>query len=181
MAKAKKKTKSKTNRSPGRPCLLTPELQDQIVKYLHAGAYIETACAAAGIHKDTLYDWLKKGAAARADGRDDKFSTFSDAVEKAMAEAELADINRIGAAAVGRPARFDKNGKQIQSEIQPNWMAAAWRLERKFPQRYGRRVAMEHTGKDGKPIETTVTVTDVSAAVKEALEDASQAPPSEAF
>jgi hypothetical protein len=36
-----------------------------------------------------------------------------------------------------------------------NWAAAAWKLERRYPDVYGRTV-QEHTGKDGKAIEHNV-------------------------
>ena len=46
----------------GRPEKLTPKLQDDIVKVIRSGNYIETACAFVGINKTTFYDWLKRGA-----------------------------------------------------------------------------------------------------------------------
>lgn len=110
----------------GRPTKLTPELQDRIVQAIRAGAYIETAAAYAGVSKDTLYQWLKRGARSKSG----IYRQFSDAVEKALAEAEMRDVMLVGRAA------------------ETNWQAAAWRLERKFPERWGRRdrVSMEHSG-----------------------------------
>ena len=100
-----------------RPEKLTPEVQQKIVDAIRLGNYIETAAAYAGISKSTLYDWLKKGGRARSG----KYREFSDAVEKALAESEMRDVAVITAAA------------------KENWQAAAWRLERKFPDRWGRR------------------------------------------
>jgi hypothetical protein len=97
------------------------------------GNYIETAAAYAGIHKTTLYDWLKKG----ANSKSGKYREFSNAVDKAMAEAEIRDVALIAQAA------------------KENWQAAAWRLERKYPARWGRKTQHEVTGKDGKPVEIT--------------------------
>lgn len=34
------------------------------------------------------------------------------------------------------------------------WQASAWFLERKYPQEYGRFTRLEHTGKEGGPIQT---------------------------
>jgi transposase len=110
-----------------RPTKLNNELQKQIVDLIRAGNYIETASACAGINKDTLYDWLKRGARekARKDGKIDKreeiYVHFSDAVEKAIAEAEARDVMII--------ANASKN----------DWKASAWRLERKFPNKWGRK------------------------------------------
>ncbi|NLJ75865.1 MAG: hypothetical protein GX325_01220, partial [Peptococcaceae bacterium] len=44
-----------------RPRKLNEALQHKIVTAIRAGNYIETAAAYAGIHKSTLYDWLKRG------------------------------------------------------------------------------------------------------------------------
>lgn len=114
----------------GRPTKLTKSLQDEFVKVLKAGNYIETAAAYVGLHKSTVYDWLKRGARekerVRKDGRlrvrkeEQKYVDFSDAVEKALAHAEIRDVAIIGKAA------------------ETQWQAAAWRLERKFRDRWGR-------------------------------------------
>ena len=109
---------------------LTPKLQEQVVGYLRAGAYVETAAAAAGISKETLYSWLRRGAADEV-----PFAAFAEAVEEAQALAEMRDLALIGKAA------------------ETEWTAAAWRLERKFPSRYGRRQAVEVSGPEGGPIQ----------------------------
>ncbi|SIS88550.1 hypothetical protein [Alicyclobacillus vulcanalis] len=112
----------------GRPTKLTPELQKKICDAIRAGAYIETAAAYAGVNKTTLYDWLRRGARSKSG----IYREFSDAIEKALAEAEMRDLLIIGKAA------------------EENWQAAAWRLERKFPERWGRKDRMtvdaHHTG-----------------------------------
>ena len=106
-----------TRKPGGRPTKLTSEVQEKIVQALAAGNYLETAAAYAGVHRFTLHRWLKLGANAKS-GR---HRQFCDAVQTAMAQAEIRDVAIIGQAA----------GKQ--------WQAAAWRLERKFPQRWGRK------------------------------------------
>ena len=117
----------------GRPTKLTPEVQKQICDAIEAGNYIETAAAYAGINKDTLYRWLRDGARAKKG----KKKNFSDAVQKALAKSEMRDVYIIGKAAENQ------------------WQAAAWRLERKFPDRWGRKdkQRLEHTGKDGGAIQ----------------------------
>src|SRR5690554_1753534 len=134
-----------------RPTKLTPKLQDEILKVIRSGNYIETACAYVGINKSTFYDWLKRGARekdrlaknprAKVRKSEKPYVDFSNAVEKALAHAEIRDVAIIGKAA------------------EENWQAAAWRLERKFTERWGRKekYALEHTGKDGGPIETSHT------------------------
>lgn len=124
----------------GRPTKLNFDTHNKIITAIRAGNYIETAAAYAGINKSTLYDWLKRG--EREQQRVAKnprykirksekpYVEFSNAVEKALAEAEIRDVAIIAKAA------------------EEQWQAAAWRLERKFPDRWGRRVLdVEHKGK----------------------------------
>ncbi|MFS8631315.1 MAG: hypothetical protein LOD92_09215, partial [Bacillales bacterium] len=92
---------------------------------IRMGAYIETAAAYAGINKSTLYDWMRRGARAKSG----KYKEFSNAIEKALAESEMRDLAVIAKAS------------------QENWQAAAWRLERKFPDRWGRRKAKSEIAK----------------------------------
>lgn len=115
----------------GRPTKLTHDVAKRIVALVDQGNYLETAAAAVGINKTTIHDWMRRGA------RESKgqFREFSHLVETALARAEVADLKRIGAAS------------------RDQWQAAAWRLERKFPHRWGRREHHEHTGKDRGPIE----------------------------
>jgi transposase len=131
----------------GRPTKLTPALQDKIVQAIRAGNYMETAAAYAGIHKDTLYAWLKRGARERSPHS--PYRQFSDAVEKALAEAEVRDVALIAKAA------------------EREWQAAAWRLERKFPDRWGRRERVQAT------VTATVSWADLAreAAIESARDD----------
>lgn len=48
-------TDLKPKAKPGRKTKLTPERQTKILNAIRAGAYVETAAAAAGINKVTLY------------------------------------------------------------------------------------------------------------------------------
>jgi len=114
---------------------LTREIQDKIVSAIRLGNYIETAAAYAGISKGALYDWLRRGARELEKAEKDpnyeipkeemKFVRFSQAVEKALAEAEIRDVTVI----------YEASKEQ--------WQAAAWRLERKFPERWGRKLSVE--------------------------------------
>ena len=72
----------------GRPTKLTKELTEEVAKYLRAGNYIETTAALVGINRDSIYEWLKRGAAeqerliknprARLRKREEIFVEFSD-------------------------------------------------------------------------------------------------------
>ena len=117
----------------GAPTKLNSEIQRKIVQTIQAGNYIETAAAYAGIAKSTLYDWLRRGErerqriekGERPTKKEAPFLEFSNAVQKALAEAEVRDVILIGKAA------------------ETQWQAAAWRLERKFPDKWGRRPTVE--------------------------------------
>ena len=101
----------------GRPTKLTKQIQQTIVEYVQKGNYVETAAAAAGINKSTLYDWLKKG----QQNKKGIYTDFSNALEKAMAESEIADL------------------KKLNIHGREHWQAVAWRLERRFPEKWGRK------------------------------------------
>lgn len=133
---------SETNekRGKGRPTKLTKEIQDTICKAIRAGAYIETASALAGLDKTTFYDWLRRGEREQ----EGIYFDFSHSIKKAIAEAEMRDILRIDQAA------------------QENWTASAWRLERRFPQRWGKKdklsADIEHSGSITNKEETSITI-----------------------
>jgi transposase len=123
----------------GRPTKLTPDIQVKIVDALKMGNYIETAAALAGINKTSIYEWLKRGARelervennpnARIRKEEEPFVKFSNAVQKAQAESEQRDLLIIAKAG------------------QTDWKASAWRLERKYPQRWGRKERLDFEAK----------------------------------
>lgn len=94
----------------GRPTKRTPETEQRIIDAVRAGNYIEVAATYAGISKQTLYAWRES------------FPDFSDALEKALAEAEVRSLTA------------------IQQAGRTHWQAHAWYLERRYPKRYGRRI-----------------------------------------
>ncbi len=100
-----------------RPTKFDDKIAAQILQAVRVGCYIETAAAYAGISKQTLYNWLKIGARRRTGPLHD----FHTAFERVLAQAEMRDLALISKAA------------------EEQWQAAAWRLERKFPDRWGRR------------------------------------------
>jgi len=108
----------------GRPSKLTPETQKLFVDAIAAGNYVATAAELAGIGQSTYYRWLEQGKTATR-GR---YREFWDAVKKAEAQAEAVRVARI--------ARAGGEG---------NWQADAWYLERRYPDRWGRRQRLEHT------------------------------------
>jgi hypothetical protein len=94
-----------------RPTKYNAEIAKKICDAIRVGATHELAAAYAGINQDTLTNWKHR------------YSDFSDAVKEAE-----------GAAAVKWLAHIEKAAQD------GNWQAAAWKLERKYPREYGRRV-----------------------------------------
>lgn len=109
----------------GRPSKLNPALQETICKSLSIGNYLETAAAVSGVSKSTVYDWLKRGAREKAEGKKSPYTAFSDAVEKAQAQGEQRLVLIIAKAS------------------EEHWQAAAWHLERKYPSKWGRRDTLD--------------------------------------
>lgn len=97
-----------------RPPKLTPEIQNRIVTAISTGNTRKTAAAYAGIGERTLYTWL-----ARKSG---PYEQFRQAIEKAEADAEVANVTLIRQAATSG-----------------TWTAAAWWLERMRPADFGRK------------------------------------------
>jgi hypothetical protein len=103
----------------------TPELVEWICQALRLGATRRDAAAVARIHRDTFYQWLKEK------------PEFPEAVKKAEAEGVVMSLAKINKAA------------------SDDWRAAAWLLERRYLEEYGRRVERVQTvvsGPAGAPI-----------------------------
>ena len=105
----------------GRPPKLSASIQERIVSGIRSGNYAVQAAAAAGVHRSTYYRWLERGKEASSG----KYRDFFEAVERANGEAEVSMV------AIIRKAAIDK------------WLAAAWLLERRFPQRWARRYLVD--------------------------------------
>jgi transposase len=144
-----KKENSMSNTLPlptktrGRKTKLTPETQERICRALRVGMYRKTAIAACGIGEKTFYTWLARGDAEKSG----PYRDFIEAVQLAEAEGEVALVGIIRAA----------------SKL--HWQAAAWILERKHHDRWGRKDALamtgtlEHTGEVKHHVTETIELT----------------------
>jgi hypothetical protein len=117
-----------------RPSLLTPKVQQAIVQAIALGATYKLAAAYGGISEDTFNNWMKRG----VEEEDGIYVDFRAAVEEAE-----------GIAAVGWLAKIEKAAND------GTWQAAAWKLERRYPQQYGRQ-SLEMVGKDGENLNAPV-------------------------
>lgn len=86
---------------------------------LEHGCTRRAAASAADIHHSTLYAWMHND------------PTFSDAVEKAENTAEARATTLV-----------------VKAAYEGQWTAAAWWLERRRPDQYGRRLAVDVSIRD---------------------------------
>lgn len=93
---------------------LTPELRDALLGFLRAGLPIDTAARVIGVTDSTVRVWRSRAVAHRRG-----YARFEDEVQQALAEGEALLVSRVADAGRG------------------NWRAAAWLLERLYPDRYG--------------------------------------------
>ncbi len=112
----------------GRPTSLTPETQAAIVDALRAGNYRVTAAAAAGVHRNTLINWERRG-----EEGEEPFASFLCAMQKAEAEAEMELVAEIRNA---QPAVPEVRGADL-------WQTRAWMLERRYASRWCARVKQQ--------------------------------------
>ncbi|HEY8768006.1 MAG TPA: hypothetical protein VIP09_12230 [Dehalococcoidia bacterium] len=108
----------------GRPSKLTPDVQGRVLAAISAGNTRATAAAYARVGLSTLMAWLARGEKATRG----QYREFLDAVKNAEAAAVVTSVALV---------------RQAASE---HWQAAAWWLERRYPDEWGRkdRVAIEH-------------------------------------
>lgn len=117
------------------PKKFTPETALKIIQYLGAGCFIETAAAAAGINKTTLYDWMKKAERSEEAGSTEELRAWKAQLDEAEANAEARAIMGIQ-----------------EAGAQGVWQAFAWFLERKYSQRWGRKDTTLLGNPDGSPL-----------------------------
>lgn len=118
----------------GRKTKLTKSLIKEAEQLIKMGNYVTTVCDYLGIHQSTWYNWLQEGAAAKSGMKREFFET----IKKAESHAEIRNVGL------------------IQKAAESDWKAAMTYLERKFPDRWGRKdritAEMEHSGNVGMSI-----------------------------
>ena len=113
----------------GRPSKLTPETTKKLIDAIKIGATYEHASQYAGISYPTLRRWMVAGEKANKG----EYHDFYNSVKKAESDAVVISLAEIK--------------KAVQDGT---WQAAAWLLERRYPNDYGRQIQrVEHTGEMG--------------------------------
>ena len=110
----------------GRKSKYEPERVERLLEAIRLGATYRHACDYAGIHIDTFYGWQ------------DKHPEFSEQIKLAEGAGVISNL------------------QVIKTASAENWTAAAWLLERRHPEDYGRRVndnRNTHSGPNGTPIQ----------------------------
>lgn len=111
-----------------RPTSLTPTVQAAIVEAIEAGNYRSTAATAAGVHRNRMAEWEKRGETG-----EEPYASFAAALQQAEAKAEIKLLDEIRNA---KPAVAGINGADL-------WQAKAWIMERRFGPRWCARVKQQ--------------------------------------
>lgn len=150
----------------GRPTKLTQELIEELERYLKVGNYVETACAIVGIHKNTFYGWLKRA------------NELDEALEKnpklKLTKEDVLHLDFMGAVKKSQALAEHRDLTIIAKASESAWQASAWRLERRFPDRWGKKDKMwaevEHSGQMHTTNEHTVSLVDLVKTDEESRE-----------
>ena len=106
---AKKSTRKKpAKRAGGRPTKYDEDRRRRIVEAVAGHCSRRGAADKAGIGESTLYEWMRK------------YPEFAEAVKKADGNAENKAVNA------------------VVDAFEDHWQAAAWWLERRHPERWGK-------------------------------------------
>jgi hypothetical protein len=124
----------------GRPTVLSREMIEEVARLMPTVLYLDTIGDYLGVHRTTWRKWLKRGkeiADRLAEDPDhlvnpneELYVEFFYAYRRGLAEGEIRDLTKIAAGA-------------------PGWQASAWRLERRFPKRWGRKAPPDPAGPNG--------------------------------
>jgi hypothetical protein len=144
----KKEEKAVSKRVGGKTCMLETkrgrhQVYEVLIKAIQMGLHPNPACKYAGIHRATYYGWLRIAKQERgriesglpAKDINAKYLEFADAIEKAEAQGELSSVARI---------RTIATDEAVEPRVR--LQADTWFLERAYPERWGKRQAIDVTG-----------------------------------
>lgn len=118
----------------GRKLTLNNELIKKCGVLLKAGNTYRATCSYLGIAERTFFRWLSEGETADNGIK----RQFWQTIKASEAEVDLRNIIT------------------IQKAAQTDWRAAAWFLERRFPQRWGRKRSSNLTGMEREPVDVEI-------------------------
>ncbi len=125
------------------------EIQSRICALLRTGVPTDIAFSAAGICRQTFKEWMKKGSLQSLG----PFKEFNDACIKALDEGHAILVSSIGKVAIAS-----------KENPEPDWRAAAFLLERRYPEVWGKREVqrLEHANADNKPLKIAIPFEELS-------------------
>lgn len=127
----------------GRPPKISETRIDILCKHIEGGASIEAACELVGITARTFHNWMNRAEEIR---------------EKPPSERSEADrlyIRFFQAATRARAKREKKLAGTVYEAAteDEDWRAAAWLLERMYPERYSKKNEARQLPQTSQPIE----------------------------
>lgn len=123
---------------------------ERLVQGLSMGMPYEHAAIYAGVSKDTFDNW-RNGKFPRGVTKEER-AEFREKIEAAEGQGIATKFGIILRAANGE--KDPETGRYIQ---QPDWRAATWMLERRYPEVYGRSaVDVRHRGDPEEPVKVEV-------------------------
>ena len=163
MAVPKKKAVAKRKppaRPRGRPTKLTKPVADRIADGVSLGMTFKDAATAGGVHEKTLESWRARGSRELSSSSNSSsiYARFIGQIDRAAETTAISYLEAVRKSILETSVRVrehikkDESGKVILTEIHretlpPDIKGAMWWLERRFPEQFGRREQMEHTGK----------------------------------
>ena len=140
----KKRGRKENMKKTGRKTRLEiqPKLLEELCEILLSGNTIRTACQTMGLSESTFHDYIRRGDPSQP-AHEPRFAQFSQAITRARAEGKRELVRLVAKAA------------------KEDWRAAAFLLERSWPEEYGRRAPEEVevlTKTQQPPPNITVTV-----------------------
>lgn len=163
----------------GRPTLLTPQLIEQVAELVGKGNYQQTACDIVGISKQSFLNWRERG----EKDTEGLYFDFMCALKRAGSESEARRVERIEQAGIGgglvrRKTIIQRDGTEILDEqfAQPNWLADMTHLERRHPDRWGRkdRTRIDVSGKVEHRITQVETILNMGEGTPQVIEGESR-------
>jgi len=120
----------------GRNSKLVPKVEKKLLQAIENGNYVNISCAYAGITETTYYNWIERGEReldrfnkeldinpkAKLNGVEKKYVEFLESIFKAMVIAEVECV------------------ADIRKNFRDDWRAGIAFLERRYPERWGRKV-----------------------------------------
>lgn len=160
-----KKGTERINDGLGRPTRLTEERATAIYDHIASGRDPKDAAILVGIDVATYYRWLRTATKAEPKERrqmsalERRCIDFRHGIEDAEARFRRSGEARIDAAGttvvklVTIVEKADGEVITTTKDSTPDWKATAWRLERRWPERYGSKGTVEVSGPEGGPVE----------------------------